>query len=93
MQTVKHYNKIYGRNKIFGLEFIDLFLLLGVYLIIFVVSSNLLINLVLVLSAYAILRLYKKGKAPHWTGSIVRFLFRPARFPAKRETDKESLEQ
>lgn len=92
MKTVKHYNKIYGRNRIFGLEFFDLLLLLGIFLIIFVFSSNLLINLVLVISAYIVLRLYKKGKTPHWTGSIVRYVCRPTRFPVQRETDKDVFE-
>ena len=89
MKTIKGYNKIQSKNKLFGLEFFDLLLLLGIYLAVFVFSTNLLINLTVVLTAYFFLRLYKKGKAPHWTGSVIRFLFRSKKYPVKRERPKD----
>lgn len=87
--TVKWFRKIRTVNRIFGLEFFDLFLLLGVFLAVFMVSANLIANSLLVLGAYFFLRLYKSHKPPHWTGSLVRFLARPKSYPALRETEKE----
>jgi hypothetical protein len=93
MKTVKGYNKIQSKNKIFGLEFFDLLILLMVYLVVFVFSSNLLINLPIVFAAYFFLRLYKKGKAPHWTGSVIRFLLRPKKYPTKYERTKDMFKK
>ena len=87
--TVKWFRKIKTTNRIFGLEFFDLFLLLTVFLFVFMVSVNLIINCVLVVGAYFFLRLYKTGKPSHWTGSIAGFLARPKSYPALRETETE----
>ena len=87
--TVKWFRKIKTANRIFGLEFFDLFLLLTVFLFVFMVSTNLIVNSALVGGAYFFLRLYKNNKPPHWTGSIAGFLVRPKSYPALRETEKE----
>lgn len=89
MKTVKGFTKIQSKNKILGLEFLDLLILLLIYLAVFVFSANLLVNLTVLTSAYLALRLYKKGKAPHWSGSVVRFLTRPKRYFPRREPKKE----
>ena len=89
MKTLKGYTKIQARNKILGLEFLDLLILLLVYLAVFVFSVNLLVNLATLFTVYLALRLYKKGKAPHWAGSVVRFLLRPRRYFPGRELKKE----
>lgn len=89
MNTVKGYNKIQSKNKIFGLEFIDLLFLAVIYLIVFVISSNLLINFPVILSAYWFFRIYKKGKPPHWPSSVIRFLIRPRKFSLRREMKGE----
>ena len=85
MKTVKGYNKVQSKNKIFGLEFFDLFILAFVYLIVFVFSSNLILNSAILFGAYLILRIYKKGKPPHFTGSVIRFISRRKTYPPKRE--------
>jgi len=41
VKTVKGFNKVQSKNKIFGLEFLDLLVLLLIYLIVFVLSNNL----------------------------------------------------
>ena len=87
--TVKWFRKIKTANRIFGLEFFDLFLLLTVFLFVFMVSANLIVNSALVFGTYFFLRLYKNNKPPHWTGSIAGFLARPKSYPALRETEKE----
>jgi len=89
MNTVKGYNKIQGKHKIFGLEFIDLLFLAVIYLIVFVFSSNLAVNFIVILGAYLFFRIYKKGKPPHWPSSAVRFLFRPKTFLVRREIQGE----
>ena len=90
--TVKWFRKIRTANRIFGLEFFDLFLLLTVFLGVFMASANLIANSALVLGAYFFLRLYKTNKPPHWTGSVAGFLARPKSYPALRETEKEIFE-
>ena len=91
MKTVKGYSKIQSKNKIFGLDFFDLLLLLGIYLFVFVFSTHLLVNIAVVLAAYLFLRLYKKGKAPHWTGSVVRFLFRSKTYSTRLERREDLI--
>ena len=90
--TVKWFRKIRTANRIFGLEFFDLLVLLGVFLLVFMLSTNLIVNAALVLGAYFFLRLYKNNKPPHWTGSAVGFLVRPKSYPMQRETEKEIFE-
>ena len=89
MKTLKGFTKIQSRNKIFGLEFLDLLILLMVYLVVFMFSKNLPLNLALVFGAYLVLRFYKKGKPPHWAGSVVRFLLRPKRYAVRMERKEE----
>ncbi|OGW81641.1 MAG: hypothetical protein A3G33_08285 [Omnitrophica bacterium RIFCSPLOWO2_12_FULL_44_17] len=89
MKTVKGFNKVQSKNKIFGLEFLDLLVLLLIYLIVFVLSNNLLVNLAIVFTAYFFLKFYKKGKSPHWAGSVIRFLVRPKKYQPKRELEQE----
>jgi len=90
--TVKWFRKIRTANRIFGLEFFDLFLLLGVFLMVFMFSVNLIANSALVLGAYFFLRVYKNNKPPHWTGSVAGFLARPKSYPMLRETEEEIFE-
>ena len=87
--TVKWFRKIRTANRIFGLEFFDLLVLLGVFLLVFMFSTHLIVNGALVLGAYFFLRLYKNNKPPHWTGSVAGFLSRPKTYPMQRETEKE----
>jgi len=90
--TVKWFRKIRTANRIFGLEFFDLFLLLAVFLGVFMFSTKLIANVALVLGAYFFLRLYKNNKPPHWTGSAAGFLARPKSYPMVRETEGEIFE-
>lgn len=89
MKTLKGFTKIQSRSKIFGLEFLDLLILLLIYLVVFVFSKNLPMNLALVFGAYLLLRFYKKGKPPHWAGSVIRFLIRPKRYVFRLEREEE----
>ncbi len=72
-----------------GLEFFDLLILLAVYLAVFVLSENLIVNLVMVAVSYFVLRCYKRGKAPHWSESVIRFVFRSGYYSMKREDERE----
>ena len=89
MKVVPGYRNIYNKNKILGLEFFDFLILIFVYLLVFLLSRNLLLNLPLIFAAYLILRLYKKGKPPHFTASFIRFLATPRSYPMARESQKE----
>lgn len=79
------YPMLTKENKIGGLEPMDLLVLVGVYLIVFLFSKNLWINLCLVAGAYFFLRMYKRKKAPRYTQSLVRFLFIPMNYTQARE--------
>ena len=89
MKQLKVYRKIHERNKILGLEFPDLLLLVLLYLGVFLFSKNLFLNLLVIGTAYFFLRLYKKGKPPHWTASVFRFLFKARYYGQKREHTME----
>lgn len=89
MKRVKNYRKIQEKNRILGLEFFDLFLVVIVYLVVFMFSKNLFLNLGCVFCAYCFLRIYKKGKPPHWTSSLIRFVFTPRSYQMNREMVKE----
>lgn len=93
MKTIKGYNKIRTKNKLFGLEFFDLLILVLIYMVVFIFSANLLVNLVIIGAAYFALRVYKRGKPPHWTGSVIRFVIRPKNFPVKRELEKDTFKK
>ena len=89
MKQLKVYRKIHERNKILGLEYPDLLLLVLVYLGVFLFSKNLFLNLLVIGTAYFFLRLYKKGKPPHWTSSVLRFIFKSRYYGQRREHPKE----
>jgi len=89
MKRVKNFRRIQEKNKILGLEFADLFLVVLVYLVVFMFSKNLFLNLGVVFGVYCFLRIYKKGKPPHWTASLIRFVFTPRSYQMNREMEKE----
>lgn len=93
MRTAKGFRKIHARNKLFGLEFPDLMILLLVYLFVFMFSKNLFLNVLILMILYLFLTFYKKGKPPHWTESWIRFLMTSRRYPAARETEKEIFDE
>ncbi len=88
MKKIKGYRNIFQKNRILGLEFIDLLILILAYLFVFLFSRNLILNFGLLAGVYLLLRLYKKGKPSHWTSSIIRFLFTPKRYRSDREEGK-----
>ncbi len=77
MKPVKTHTSLEKREKAFGLEVMDFLLLALVYAVVFIVSTNIFINLAVVATAYALLRIYKKGKPPKYTSMLFRFLFTP----------------
>ena len=85
MKKIKGYRGIFQKNKILGLEFMDLLFLILAYLFVFLFSQNLVLNFGILAVVYFLLRLYKKGKPDHWTSSVIRFLFTPKRYRADRE--------
>lgn len=85
MKKIKGYRSIFQKNRILGLEFMDLLILILTYLFVFLFSQNLILNFGILAGIYLLLRLYKKGKPAHWTTSIVRFLFTPKHHRFDRE--------
>ena len=87
MKKTKGYRSIFQKNRILGLEFMDLLFLILVYLLVFLFSKNLILNFGVLAAVYFLLRVYKKGKPEHWTSSVIRFLFTPRRYRVDREGD------
>jgi len=87
VKKIKGYRSIFQKNRILGLEFPDLLILILAYLFLFLFSGNLVFNFVILAGFYLLLRLYKKNKPAHWTSSVLRFLFTPKRYRADREKD------
>jgi len=85
MKKTKGYRSIFQKNKVLGLEFMDLLLLIMAYLFVFLFSKNLILNFGILAVVYFLLRLYKKGKPAHWTSSVIRFLFTPKHYRSDRE--------
>ncbi len=79
------YPTLTKENKITGLEPMDFLLLVGIYLLVFMFSKILWINLILIFGAYCFLRLFKRKKAPRYTQSFMRFLLKPSRYTQARE--------
>ena len=92
MKQIKVYRKVHERNKILGLEFPELLLVVLVYLFTFILSKNIVLNVLLVIAAYVFLRVYKRGKPAHWTSSIIRFFMTGHRYPLSREMNWEIFE-
>lgn len=90
-RSVKVYRMIQEKNRFFGLELTDLIILMLVYLFLFLLSKNLILNLSLTGAAYFFLRFYKKGKPPHWTVSVIRFLISKKRYSLAREMKGEII--
>lgn len=59
------------------MEVADFFILAVVYALTFLVSMNLVINFAVIAGAFFSLRLYKRGKPPQYTATLIRFLMTP----------------
>ncbi len=57
MKTLKGYNKVQTRNQLFGLEYFDLLILLLAYAVTFLVSKNLIVNVLFLIAVYFFLKL------------------------------------
>ena len=64
MKQLKVYRKIHERNKILGLEYPDLLLLVFVYLGVFLFSKNLFLNLLVIGTAYFFFTPVQEGETP-----------------------------
>lgn len=91
MKHLKVERKIVERNKLFGLELLDLLILITIYLMTFLLSKNLILNLGILIASYLFLKLYKTGKPPHFSESLVRFLMTKRHTPLRREQTKEAF--
>ena len=74
------YPSLTKENKIAGLEFVDFLALVGVYVIVFIFSKNIFVNIGFVFMAYLFLAFYKHKKPPRYTHSLLRFIIKPARY-------------
>ncbi len=85
MNSVPLYPMLAKENKILGLEFMDLLILILFYLVLFLVSRNLIVNVILLGLVYLFLRRYKKNKPPRYTETLIRFLVQPQKYTQVRE--------
>ena len=77
MEPVRTYTHLDRKEKLCGIEVIDFLLLALVYAVVFIFSTNIIANLGIVGACYIALRLYKKGKPPQYTITLIRFLLTP----------------
>lgn len=83
MEPVRTYTYLDKKEKMLGIEIIDFLILCLIYGIAFSISSNIFLNLVIVLVTYLALRLYKRNKPPQYTTMLFRFLFTPKYYTLK----------
>lgn len=77
MKPVKTHTSLEKNEKVFGLEVLDFLIIAVVYALVFMLSTNIFLNLAAVTAVYCLLRIYKKGKPPKYTTMLVRFLLTP----------------
>jgi hypothetical protein len=77
MDTVKTYTHLDKKEKILGLEIIDFLLLAVIYAIVFLVSINIFVNVLVVAVCFFGLKLFKRGKPHQYTINLVRFIMTP----------------
>lgn len=83
MEPVRTYTYLDKKEKMLGIEIIDFLILCLIYGIAFSISSNIILNLVIVVVSYLGLRLYKRNKPPQYTTMLFRFLFTPKYYTLK----------
>ena len=83
MEPVRTYTYLDKKEKMMGIEVIDFLILALIYGIVFTCSSNIILNLLIVMIAYLALRLYKRNKPPQYTAMLFRFLFTPKYYTLK----------
>jgi len=77
MKPVKTYTYLDKKEKVLGLEIADFLLLALAYAVVFTVSANLVINISILVALYLAMRLYKHGKPPKYTATLIRFIAMP----------------
>jgi len=77
MDIVKTYTHLDRKEKILGLEIVDFLLLAAIYAVVFLISINLIVNGSILVASFIGLRLYKKGKPPKYTITLLRFITTP----------------
>ncbi len=77
MDVVKTYTHLYKKEKILGLEIVDFLILAVVYAVVFLISTNIFINVLVVGASFLGLKLFKRGKPHQYTMNLVRFIMTP----------------
>jgi len=88
MEPLPMFPKLTNQNKILGLEMIDLLFLIALFMVVFLMSSELIPNLAVMAAGYCSLRLYKRKKPPRYTQSLIRFLILPERYHVGSEVSE-----
>lgn len=89
MKPIRIYTHLGKKEKIAGLELFDWGLLLIVYAVVFLVSTNLIINVAVFASAFCALKVYKYKKPPKYTESLIRFILKSKYRTAAKEEQGE----
>lgn len=67
------YKNLQERDKMYGLELVDIYILIFFFNLSFLVSSNFLINVILTAILFFVLKIYKKNKPRNYTTDLINF--------------------
>lgn len=67
------YKSLRERDKMYGLELIDLYILIAFFNLSFLVSESFLINVMLTAIIFFVLKIYKKNKPRNYTTDLINY--------------------
>lgn len=86
MASVRTYPNLGKQNKFLGLELYDWGVILIAYALVFLISVNFFLNLVVLSAVFVALFMYKRKKPSGYTASLIRFFQREKTYSVRRET-------
>jgi len=74
MLTHTFYKNLQEKDKMYGLELIDIYILIFFFNISFLINSSFLTNVILTAILFSILRIYKRNKPKNFTTDLINYL-------------------
>jgi len=73
MRTHVFYKNLQVKDKMYGLELVDLYILIFFFNVSFLVNSNFLCNIILTGILFFALKIYKRNKPRNYTTDLINF--------------------
>lgn len=67
------YKNLQERDKMYGLELVDIYALIFFFNLSFLINSNFLVNAILTAILFLVLRIYKKNKPRNYTTDLINY--------------------